>query len=211
MADSDEAWRIVHEAILAFGLKFPDLVRARRALLRVIQEGAWEHYIPPTGAPCDPDSFQGWVIGKVPKGLETTVENLVLICRGDTALENELDRLLQRPGGRPSGSARPTPDEECEEKTFNIIKGFEAPVGTSKGQALRKLRKDAPELHDEVLAGTISAHAAMVKAGFRPKTITIRVDEAESVARSLRQHMPPEALAELVDLLQGKKRWLKSM
>lgn len=46
------------------------------------------------------------------------------------------------------------------------------PDGTSKDRALRKLRTDAPELHEKVLAGELTPHAAMVQAGFRHRTFT---------------------------------------
>lgn len=48
-----------------------------------------------------------------------------------------------------------------------------APTGTSTAAALRRLRKHRPDLHAAVLAGRMTAHAAMVAAGFRPKTITV--------------------------------------
>jgi 16S rRNA G966 N2-methylase RsmD len=39
--------------------------------------------------------------------------------------------------------------------------------GTSRSYSLQRLHKDAPQLHAEVLAGRLSAHGAMVQAGFR--------------------------------------------
>lgn len=185
--DADKAWKIVHEAILAFGMNIPDLAKARCALLRVIREEAWQHYVPPIGEPCDPKTFADWITADIPRGLETTAENLLAIAKGDLELESELDRLMQRGGGRP-------------QKTYNNIKGF-APVGTSKRQALRKLREAAPELHDEVVAGRISPHAAMVKAGFRHKTLSIRLDDPERAAQSLLRQADPEFLAGLLRAL----------
>ena len=44
----------------------------------------------------------------------------------------------------------------------------------SRSYALRRLRKDAPELHEQVLDGTLTAHAAMVKAGLRRRVIACR-------------------------------------
>lgn len=73
--------------------------------------------------------------------------------------------------------------------------------GTSRGYALRKLQTDAPMLHEEVLAGRLSAHAAMVQAGFRPKTFTVRAESAEDVAATLRRRLPPDVLSELVGIL----------
>ena len=57
------------------------------------------------------------------------------------------------------------------------------------------------EVGVEVLADRLSAHAAMVKAGFRPKTISVPVGRPERVAAYLRKHMPKDALARLIELL----------
>ncbi len=51
-----------------------------------------------------------------------------------------------------------------------------APTGNSADAAIRRLRKHAPALLSRVLAGDLSPHAAMVEAGFRKRTITIKAD-----------------------------------
>lgn len=76
-----------------------------------------------------------------------------------------------------------------------------APTGTSREAGLRRLRKDRPDLHAEVLAGALSTHAAMVKAGFRRRALTVPVDTPENMARALRRNLPPEAVTELAKLL----------
>jgi hypothetical protein len=89
-------------------------------------------------------------------------------------------------------------------KHNNIIpEKDDAPVGTSRAQALRKLRKSAPELHAAVLAGDLTAHGAMVKAGFRLRTMTVRPEPA-AAARTLRKHLTPEQCAELARLLTAE-------
>lgn len=77
------------------------------------------------------------------------------------------------------------------------------PRGTSKDYALRRLRKDAPELHAGVLAGNLSAHAAMVQAGLRPKTFTVRAESADTVVAALRRQLPPDVLAEVAGKLSA--------
>jgi hypothetical protein len=74
------------------------------------------------------------------------------------------------------------------------------PAGNTQAAALRRLRKDAPELHADVLAGRISPHAAMIKAGFRRHTMTIRADDPESAARTLSK-LPRETRHRLAELL----------
>jgi hypothetical protein len=41
------------------------------------------------------------------------------------------------------------------------------PRGNTAAAALRRLRKDRPDIHGRVLAGELSPHAGMVEAGFR--------------------------------------------
>jgi hypothetical protein len=43
------------------------------------------------------------------------------------------------------------------------------PTGNTAALAIRRLRKDRPDIHARVLAGELSAHAGMVEAGFRKK------------------------------------------
>jgi hypothetical protein len=76
--------------------------------------------------------------------------------------------------------------------------------GTSKQYALRKLRRDAPELHAEVIEGNLTAHAAMVQAGYRPKTATVRTDSPEHVAAALRRLLSPEDVVLVAKLLRGE-------
>lgn len=81
------------------------------------------------------------------------------------------------------------------------INKVQRPAGTSKNHALRKLRKDAPDLHADVLAGRLSAHRAMVQAGYRPRTLSVRLDDPAATARSLRTHMEPADLMQLIQIL----------
>ncbi len=107
-----------------------------------------------------------------------------------------LNRAMQRPHG---GDRR---SEEAKTKIDNVK--LDPPDDTSRSHPLRKLRKDAPELHAKVLAKEMTAHAAMVKAGFRHPTITIPIDHAESIARTLKRKVqPPDLPPVSVDQLRA--------
>jgi hypothetical protein len=43
--------------------------------------------------------------------------------------------------------------------------------GNSRTAFIRRLRKDRPDIHARVLAGELSPHAGMIKAGFRKKPV----------------------------------------
>jgi hypothetical protein len=70
-------------------------------------------------------------------GLGTDVATVKRIVRDDPEALDMLDKALQKQDGRP--------------ETFDNIQGLEpAPTGTSRQQALRRLRKDRPDLHARV-------------------------------------------------------------
>jgi hypothetical protein len=72
--------------------------------------------------------------------------------------DDAADRLSLRPAHRPK-----TVDNE------NDVINTSRPTGTSRAAALRRLRKDRPDIHARVLAGELSPHAGMIEAGFRKK------------------------------------------
>lgn len=63
---------------------------------------------------------------------------------------------------------------------------------------------DAPELHARVLAGEITAHAAMVEAGFRRRTITVPVD-IDKVALAITRHFSPQDVRRLAERLGAQQ------
>lgn len=69
----------------------------------------------------------------------------------------DADRANRRPGGRPKTVY--TGDRN--------VHSFARPSGNSAAAALRRLERHRPDLLNRVLAGEISAHVAMIEAGFR--------------------------------------------
>lgn len=74
------------------------------------------------------------------------------------------------------------------------------PTGNTEQAAIRRLRKDRPDLLERVKEGALSAHRAMVEAGFRRQTITIPNDP-QAAARRLLRHFEGERLAALMRAL----------
>jgi hypothetical protein len=153
----------------------------------LLRSDAWRHFVTKLGKEVRHERFAEFVTAQPLAGLGATVEMLRRVLGDDMEALDLLDRALQNPVGHPEKDS---------------IRTNSRPTGTTKEQALRKLRKDAPELHAEVLAGNLTAHAAMVQAGYRPKTFTVRADSPESVAASLRRQLDPAALSKLVELLR---------
>ncbi|MGC1416885.1 MAG: hypothetical protein WA817_16485 [Candidatus Acidiferrum sp.] len=133
--------------------------------------------------------FQAFAEAKPPGGLGATLDLLHRIVRG-TPGEDLLTQLLKKPtGGQPGNQNAATEERETTSKKTNVdnihVRSEVRPTGTSSSAALRRLRKSRPDLHKKVLEGELSANAAAVKAGFRPKTITVRVDTAENALKPL--------------------------
>jgi hypothetical protein len=76
------------------------------------------------------------------------------ICADDTGVLDLIDRVVQGKQGNPTGHNQHTSGN------FDIVQVSTAPTGNDRQRALRKLRKDSPALHAEVLAGNLSPHAA---------------------------------------------------
>jgi hypothetical protein len=162
----------------------PALGEVPELLKRVLREGVWQDFTTRRGQPVHHERFADFVTTTPLAGLGSDVPLVRRIVADDTEALDLLDDALQNPSSIHAGNNVPS-----------------RPEGNSRAKALRKLRKDAPELHADVLAGNLSAHAAMVKAGYRPQTFTVRADSAESVAATLRRRLPADQLAELARLL----------
>jgi len=134
-------------------------------------------------------SWKDYVTYREPFGLGMTVEeaNAVMDAPDDRqplqavlaahyqALDQR-DRLNLRRPGRPSA-------ETVYQNT--VVHGLR-PTGRSTEAALRRLRRDRPDIHARVLAGEITANAGMVEAGFRKRT------RAQSTLKRMEAWSPEE-------------------
>lgn len=73
--------------------------------------------------------------------------------------------------------------------------------GTGETYIVRRLKRDHPDLAQQVLDGKVSAHAAGIEAGFVPRTATVPIDDPARLAATLRRRLAPDTLAALVKLL----------
>lgn len=154
-------------------------------LKRILREGVWRDFTTRRGQVVHHDRFVDFVSTPPLAGLGSDVALVRRIVADDMEAVDLLDEALRNSVG-------------ANQHSNNVTT---LPKGNSADRALRKLRSDAPELHADVLAGRLSAHAAMVRAGFRSPTFTVRADDPESTARSIRKHMTRDQLTELARLL----------
>lgn len=124
-------------------------------LIRVLEEKTWRDFVTKLGEHVTHERFDGFVTAPPLRGLGSSKRQLERICADDKKALDLLDRAYQKPA-------------HIHADVDNVNS---RPDGNAESAALRRLRKDRPDLHAEVLAGNLKAHGAMVEAGFRPKTI----------------------------------------
>jgi hypothetical protein len=161
------AWGVNHALQMSLVDGKSGLDAVPKLLTRIIRDELWRSfYCEPVLAEVEHNSFEHYVTDCLPTGLGTTIQMLKNMCRDDTEALDAIDRATQRKPGNESGANQYVKDEGG---IFNNIQDSRAPTGTSRDAALRRLRKDRADLHEKVLRGEISAHAAMLDAGFRKK------------------------------------------
>jgi hypothetical protein len=69
---------------------------------------------------------------------------------------------------------------------LTMLNGLTRPKGNSRDRALRQLRDHRPDLHARVIADELSAHKAMIEAGFRKRTFTVP-DDIDAPAEALKR------------------------
>lgn len=153
----------------------PDLLK------QLLAEDAWRDFVTRSGEHAQYDRFADFAVTPPLKGLGTTVELIERVIADDDEAVRHLRETLKG--------------------TRNNITGKR---GTRRDYSLERIKRDAPELHAEVLAGRLSAHGAMVKAGYRPKIVSVPVTRPEAVARALLKYMSAEDIAKLIAVLLGK-------
>lgn len=181
-----------------------DIEHAREGLRIILRRGLWkDRIILMTDKRQQYREFLRFVTDPPLEGLGTTLETLKTLAHGDAELEDLVDEATQRPNGG---------DRKSEDANIriDIINSDRVPDGTSSAAALRRLRKDRPDLHAQVLAGDKTPHGAMVEAGFRRKTISIPIEDPAGIARVLIKHLTPAYLAELRERIDRADRegWL---
>jgi len=95
-------------------------------------------------------------------GLGATLDQLRGVCRSDPEALDAIDRATEGRQGERTDLGNNVPEV-----------GAEAPTGNTSARALRRLRKDRPDIHRRVLAGELTPHAAAVEAGVFPKRVSV--------------------------------------
>ena len=152
---------------------------------KILTEESWrEFYDEVADEVVTHPSFYSFVTTEPPQGLGTSIERLAKLCSDDMDLCQRIQDAGKHQGRRSN-------------LRYNIteVRG-KVGLGTSRIQALRRLKKDAPAIHQRVLNNELSPNAGMIEAGFRKKTVTMPTD-LDSLAKALRRRYSDEELETL--------------
>ncbi len=102
----------------------------------------------------EPRSWREFVETPPTKGLGATRKLVRRLVGGDQKALDLITKAEQGQQGRRS------------DLVYNVQE-VKAPTGNTPEAALRRLRKDRPDLHARVIAGELSPHAAAIRGGYR--------------------------------------------
>jgi hypothetical protein len=171
---------------------------------KVIREGIWKRYIDSLDI-IEFDTFEEFVTTRLPEGLEATIDQLLALCDKDLEAQRMIQAELKRgPGGNNNPEGLGGWSNKTKVDTVDNVNSdkIQRPTGNTRAAGIRRLEKDRPDLLEEVEAGKMSIHNAMIEAGFRKQTITVTVD-VEAIARKLRRTLDQDQIQILITLLQG--------
>lgn len=163
------------------------------SLKHVLRHGCWRRRVVSRldGREVAFGRFEDFVATAPLEGLGADLALIRRIVADDPEAVELLKDAMEGKAGRP-------PVETAAEESLRNQKRIRGPQSTDDaGYALRRLRKDRPDLHGKVLTREMSPHAAMVEAGFRRKRIQIPADP-EGAGRQLARHFSREEWDRLV-------------
>ena len=84
---------------------------------------------------------------------------------------------------RPGGVVRNTKNSEADDATY----------------VLARLKRDDPDLAQEVIDGHLSPHAAAIRAGIRKPRATYRTDDARAAVTALLRHYTRQQILDALE------------
>lgn len=100
------------------------------------------------------------------------------------------------------GTGPLTKDEKSND---DIVINRRTGLGNSADYLTARITRERPDIAERMKAGEFrSVRAAALEAGIVPRTGTVRYDDPESAARTLRKHMSADDITRLIAALIGK-------
>lgn len=187
------AWQLVRHTESALRQGSESLGNVPALLRAVLTEGAWREFALPTGEVVTYVRFTEFVGAPPPRGLGTDLGVIERVVGTD---DPDLVLLLRE--AQKVGRGRRT---DLEPHGDSPSSGG----GNRAAYQAQRLARDHPTEYEQVRSGEKSINAAAVKAGIRPRRVSVRVDDPESIARTLlRAGADLAALRDQIDNAIGK-------
>ena len=170
-------------------------------LRQVLADEGWREFVSQRGEEVRPASFEEFVTTPPLKGIgaESVAQIERLVSDDPEALRMVREASTAKPGGDKRSA-------EYQTNSSNRTNGLAGTIGPVRGETrsytLDRLHRQQPDLYQQVVDGALSANAAAVQAGWRPRTFTVRADDPEHIARTLQRRLDPRSLKELRRLLE---------
>lgn len=170
-----------------------------RLIKRILHEDLWRRRIVLTGSIglVEFEWFEDFVREMPPRGLGQDPDTVKELIEHDLEALDVFDQAMQRKGGW--ASRRTTSNRTSSGAGATTDARFPAPF--SRQGVLRRLRKDAPDLHARVLGGELAPSAAVTEANWRPRYARVPITTPEHAARILRRHFTDDQLRAIARLL----------
>jgi hypothetical protein len=177
--NNEDRWEVVQRAHQAAGGAADELIPA---LVEVIDTESWREFVHPMRGLQRYSTFGSFCAEQL--GLAAQAVEVILdksLFKADAAKVRKMIREDIAPVARHGeiGNGRVDNDES------RVATGKSTQGSNQASYVIARLKRDDPDLAQEVVEGRMSAHAAAVKAGIKKPTATIPVDTPENAVRAL--------------------------
>jgi hypothetical protein len=165
----------------------------------IIKSEMWrDRIVRQTGKQATFKRFRDFVEAYPPEGLHTTIPMLIQICTtyDDMEAVSMIAQAEAGERGNPTGNNQYTNSGNIN--NVNVSTRQETSAGNSTPYTMRRLAKDAPELHKAVVSGDLSPNAAALQAGFRRRKFQMP-DTPEAAGKYLAERVDVEWFMAMVD------------
>lgn len=161
-------------------------------IIEVIDDGAWKVVAKPdpSAKPDEFKTFEEWSLAAPPTGLGVESRKKLQDIVKKTVAEVPVRNALK-------GKSGPKPGDSSRNNVTGTV------TGNRRDYTLERLERERPDLLERVEAKELSPNAAAIQAGFRPKTFTVRTDDPEKIAATLRRQLPQDVLNQVINYLEG--------
>lgn len=173
-----------------------DIESVATLLPKVIESGAWASFMTPTGMRFAHDSFQSFVTKPRYNGLgiksREALVNLLAPFDEDVAALAERAWRGEIPPARKAAGRPPQDSPNCGATTISHPSEADG--------ILARLKRDDPELAQQVIGGEVSSNQAALSKGWRKPRVLLT--NPEHVASKIYDHWDGEQIAALIEILQ---------